>query len=207
MLHLCLKSLAGIALVLAMFSNAHGVTVYSESVNGDLSNNGLNPTVLTLGVGSNEILGSTGQLAGVSDRDYFTFTVPSNLKVTQIIEEAGTQAGGGQSLGFFAVQSGTQVTLPTNTATAAGLLGWIHYGPTATDINILPAMGIPANGSSGFIPPLGPGSYAFWLQDTSAGTFNYGLNVVLAPIPEPSAGALIITGFFALCWFFRRRNN
>ena len=207
MLQLCLNSLAGIALVLAMFSSAHAVTVYSESVNGDLSNNGLIPTVITLAVGSNEIFGTTGQTAGVSDRDYFTVTVPSNLKLTQLIEAAGTQAGGPSSLGFFAVQSGTQVTLPTNTATAAGLLGWIHYGPTATDINILPAMGIPASGSSGFVPPLGPGSYAFWLQDTTVGTFNYGLKIVLAPIPEPSAGALMITGFFALWWFFRRRNN
>ena len=207
MLHLCLKSLAGIALSLAIFSNAQAVTVYSESVSGDLSNNGLTPTAITLGLGSNEILGTTGQTAGVSDRDYFTVTVPANFRLTQLIEEAGTQAGGPGSLGFFAVQSGTQVTLPTNTATAAGLLGWIHYGPTAADINILPAMGIPAQGSSGFVPPLGPGSYAFWLQDTSVGTFNYGLNLVLASIPEPSAGALIITGFFTLCWFFQRRNN
>jgi hypothetical protein len=144
----------------------------------------LNPTVITLSLGSNEIFGTTRQTAGVSDRDYFTVTVPSNLKLTQLIEEAGTQACGPGSLGFFAVQSGAQVTLPTNTATAVGLLGWIHYGPTATDINILPAMGIPASGSSGFVPPLGPGSYAFWLQDTSAGTFNYGLNFVLATTPS-----------------------
>ena len=40
MLQLCFKSLVGIALVLAMFSNAHGITVYSESVNGDLANSG-----------------------------------------------------------------------------------------------------------------------------------------------------------------------
>lgn len=206
MLHLCLKSVTGIALVLAMFSNAHGVTVYSESVNGDLSNNGLNPTGITLGLGSNDIFGTTGQNAGVSDRDYFTLTVPANFIITQLIEAAGTQAGGPSSLGFFAVQSGPQVTLPTNTATAAGLLGWIHYGPTATDINILPAMGIPASGSTGFVPPLGPGSYSFWLQDTTVGTFNYGLKIVLASIPEPSTSALIITGFFALYWFSRRRK-
>jgi hypothetical protein len=202
-----LKSLAGIALVLAMFSNAHAVAVYSESVSGDLSNSGLTPTVIPLGLGSNEIFGTTGQTAGVSDRDYFTVTVPANFRLTQLIEEAGTQAGGPSSLGFFAVQSGTQVTLPTNTATAAGLLGWIHYGPTATAVNILPAMGIPAQGSTGFVPPWGPGSYAFWLQDTTVGTFNYGLNLVVASIPEPSAGALVITGFVTLGWFFRRRNN
>jgi hypothetical protein len=81
----------GIALVLAMFSNAHGVTVYSESVNGDLSNSGLNPTGIALGLGSNDIFGTTGQNAGVSDRDYFTLTVPANFIITQLIEAAGTR--------------------------------------------------------------------------------------------------------------------
>ena len=207
MLQLCLNSLAGIALVLTMLSNAHAIPVYSESVNGDLSGSGLTPTVITLGLGSNEIVGTTGNTAGVSDRDYFTVTVPFNLKLVQLIEEAGTQAGqsGAFARGFFAVQSGTQVTLPTNTMTAAGLLGWTHYVPTATDIDILPAMGIAANGSSGFVPPLGPGTYSFWLQDTTAGTFNYGFNLVL--VPEPSAGALMIMGFLALWGFSRRRNT
>jgi hypothetical protein len=203
MLQLCLNSLAGIALVLTMLSNAHAVTVYSESINGDLSGNGLAPTVITLGLGSNEIFGTTGG----GDRDYFVVTVPSNAKLTQLIEEAGTQAGqsGAFARGFLAVQSGTQVTLPTDTITAAGLLGWTHYVPTATDINILPAMTTPANGSSGFMPPLGPGTYAFWLQDTTVGTFNYGLDLVVL-VPEPSAGALMMMGCFALWGFFRRRN-
>ena len=207
MLQLCLNSLAGIALVLTMLSNAHAIPVYSESVNGDLSGSGLTPTVITLGLGSKEIVGTTGNTDGVSDRDYFTVTVPFNLKLVQLIEEAGTQAGqsGAFARGFFAVQSGTQVTLPTNTMTAAGLLGWTHYVPTATDIDILPAMGIAANGSSGFVPPLGPGTYSFWLQDTTAGTFNYGFNLVL--VPEPSAGALMIMGFLALWGFSRRRNT
>jgi hypothetical protein len=205
MLQRWLSTLAGIALVLTIFSSAHAVTVYSESVNGDLSNDGLSPTAIALGLGFNDIVGTTGRdQAGVSDRDYFTVSVPSNLKVTQLIELAGTQT---LALGFLAVQSGTQVTLPVNTATAAGLLGWIHYGPAATDINILPTIGIPANGSTGFVPPLGPGNYAFWLQDTATGSFNYGFRLVLAAIPEPSAGALMMAGFFALWFFFRRRIN
>ena len=208
MLRLWVNSLAGIALVLAMFANAHGLTVYSESVNGDLSNNGLSPTVVTLAVGSNEVFGSTGRdSSGVSDREYFTIFVPANLMLAQLIEVAGTEAGGGRSLGFIGMQSGTQVTLPTNTTTAAGLLGWIHYGPTATDIDILPSMGISANDSTGFVPPLGPGSYSFWIQDTTTGAFDYGFRIVLAAVPEPSTGALMITGLLVLWRFFRRRNN
>ena len=170
-------------------------------MSGDLSNNGLTPTAITLGLGSNEILGTTGQTAGVSDRDYFTVTVPANFRLTQLIEEAGTQAGGPGSLGFFAVQSGTQVTLPTNTATAAGLLGWIHYGSYSRRHQYSSCDGNSGTGIERIRPALGTGSYAFWLQDTSVGTFNYGLNLVLASIPEPSAGALIITGFLRYAGF------
>src|SRR5215471_13597711 len=175
MLQLCLNSLAAITLVITMFSSAYGVTVYSEAVNGDLSNSGLTPTVITLAQGSNSIFGSTGADTGTNFRDYFTVSVPSNLNLISLIELAGTQAGGANGgLGFLGVQAGTQVTLPTTTTTAAGLLGWIHYAPTATDINILPTIATPANGSSGFGPPLGPGNYAFWIQDSSPGTFQYG---------------------------------
>jgi hypothetical protein len=119
-----------------------------------------------------------------------------------LVERAGTQAG---NVGFLGVQSGLQVTLPPTTTTAAGLLGWIHYGPTASDVDILPTMGIPANGSSGFVPPLGPGNYAFWLQDSSPGTFLYDFNIVLASVPEPSAAALMMMGLVALWPVFQLR--
>src|SRR5512132_841421 len=125
MLQLCLKSLAGIALVLTTLSNAHAITVYNESINGDLSGNGLAPTPITLGLGSNVIVGTTGNVNTVSDRDYFVVTVPSNTLLVQLSEQAGTQAGqsGALARGFLGVQLGPQVTLPTNTVTAAGLLG------------------------------------------------------------------------------------
>ena len=203
MLRLCSKSLLAIALVVTMFSNAHADTLYSEAVNGELSDSGLSPTVITVAVGSNIIRGTTGGSTAPNTRDYFSIVVPSDLLLVSLIELAGTQAG---NVGFLGLQSGPQVTLLTNTTTAAGLLGWIHYGPTATDINILPTMGIPANGSSGFAPPLGPGSYTFWLQDSSPGTFQYGFDLVLK-VPEPSAAALMFAGLFALWTVLRRRPD
>lgn len=39
--------------------NAQAATVYDEAVNGDLSNNNLSPTSVSLGVGQNVIAGST----------------------------------------------------------------------------------------------------------------------------------------------------
>lgn len=197
------KSLLVVAMVLAMVSIGHADTIYSESINGDLSNDGLNPTGILVGAGSNIISGTTGgSTAGF--RDYFTIFVPSNLQLVSLIEMAGTQAG---TLGFLGLQSGTQVTLPTNVVTAAGLLGWVHYAPTSSDINVLPTMAIPANSSSGFTIPLGSGNYAFWLQDSTPGTFEYSFNVVLAPVPEISSAALAILGLPALALLLRRSTR
>ena len=55
-----------------------GAIVYNESVNGDLSNIGSTPTGISVSIGSNQILGSTGRgTDNVIDRDYFTFVVPT----------------------------------------------------------------------------------------------------------------------------------
>ena len=198
------KSLLVIVLVLAMFSIGHADTIYSESVNGELSNDGLNPTGILVGAGSNIISGTTGGSTAPNFRDYFTIIVPSNLQFVSLIQMAGTEAG---NLGFLGLQSGTQVTLPTNTVTAAGLLGWVHYAPTSSDINVLPTMAIPANSSSGFAVPLGSGNYSFWLQDSSPGTFQYSFNVVLAPVPEVSSAALAIIGILPLALLLRRSTR
>src|SRR5690242_21909913 len=64
---------------------------YDEGVSGDLSNNGLAPTLISLGVGSNTISGTSGRdQAGVVDRDYFTFTLGSNEALTAINVLQGT---------------------------------------------------------------------------------------------------------------------
>jgi len=189
-----------------MFCVGQADTIYNEAVNGDLSNDGLNPTQINVSAGSNMIIGTTGAGTAPNTRDYFTISVPGNLRLVALIEQAGTQAG---NLGFLGLQSGTQVTLPTNATTADGLLGWVHYPPATTDVNLLATMAIPALGSSGFTPPLGPGNYAFWLQDTSPGTFAYTFNIVLQPIPqipEPATLGLTLVGL-ALLPLLRRRNN
>jgi hypothetical protein len=206
MLQICSKSLLAIALVIAMFSNAHAGTVYSESINGDLSDNGLSPTAITVSVGPNIISGTTGGTIPATPgfRDYFTIVIPFNLQLVSLIEVAGTQAAG--NFGFLGVQHAPQVTLATNTATANGLLGWIHYASTAVDLDILPSMGTAGNQAQGFVPPLGNGTYSFWLQDSSPGTFQYSFNLNLA-VPEPSSMALMVSGLFGLWPFLRRRLN
>lgn len=194
------------ALPLWLPGSAAAATIHDEAVNGDLSGDGLAPNSLTVSAGSNQIFGTTGRdaVTGV-DRDYFTITVPLGYQFVSLIELPGTTVVGGIS--FLGIQTGSQVTVPTNAADATGLLGWTHYGPAAAPLDILPAVGIPIAGSTGFTPPLGAGAYAFWIQDTGAGSSSYGFDIVIAAVPEPGAAAVVWLGLMALGVARARRSG
>lgn len=184
---------------------AAAAVAYDEGVSGDLSNNGLAPTAVTLGFGDNTIMGTSGRnQAGAVDQDYFTFTLGANQYLTAIDILQGTVPIG---LSFIGVESGNQVTVGPTAATAAGLLGWAHYGTSDVGTDILDNMGIAANGSTGFSPPLGPGSYAFWVQEASPGTATYAFDFVVAQAPEPSTWMMMLAGFGLISIALRRRRS
>jgi hypothetical protein len=83
-----------VALSCMVFSNAQGAVVYDESVAGDLSDSGLSPTVLHLGLRSDLISGTTGFGAPVVDRDYFSMIVPSRTELSSLTVLPGTSEGG-----------------------------------------------------------------------------------------------------------------
>jgi hypothetical protein len=203
------KHAAGILIFATAASTVTAATIYNETVSGDLSNSGLTPTVIAVGVGSNQILGTTGAGATGLDRDYFTISVPSGAVLTGITELPGTTSGGAVS--FIGLEAGSQITLPTNAATATELLGWWHYSPADINTNILSKMAIPSNGSSGFTAPLGAGDYAFWIQDFNQGAFNYGFDLNVAAsasqTPEPSASALMLSGLLLIMGLSRRKAH
>ncbi len=184
---------------------AHGDTIYNESVSGDLSNSGLAPTQLTVSLGLNDLFGTTGKSAATAtiDRDYFTFTVPQSLYLTAITVLPGTQTLGTLGDSFIGIESGPQVTVSTTATTAAGLLGWEHYGTDDIGVNILPLMGTGV-GSTGFTGPLPAGTYSFWVQEASVGTVPYGLEFTVAT-PEPSTWTMLLTGLAALVGKTSRR--
>lgn len=140
--------------------------------------------------GQNQIFGASGGGAGGIDRDYFTFTVPVDLEITSIVVLPNTVTGG--SLSFFGLQAGNQITVLPDATDATGLLGWPHYN--AANGNILHDLSIPALGSTGFVPPLGSGSYAFWIQEFDPGQFEYGfdfgLERVSSTVPDSGPGAI-----------------
>ena len=196
-IRICSLLLAG-SLTLPTFS----AVVYDESVSGDFSSSGLAPTSVGLLEGSNQILGTQGSEAAAV-RDYVTITVPEGLllsAITVLDTSLGTR-------GFLGIQAGSQLTLPPSTMTAAGLLGWWHYTPADINANILPLIGTPANGSTGFTPPLSAGNYTLWIQDSSPGLFSYGFDLQLQAVPEPATWITSLAAFAGVALLRLRRRS
>jgi hypothetical protein len=208
-------TVAAVILGLADVARAD-VIAWDEVVNGEFSHDGLAPTQVTFVGGDNDILGTYGKPNSATDPvnpDYFTFTVPVGSALTGIIVLPGTTAAGPLGISFIGIEQGDQVTLDPSPPDATGLLGWHHTNP-ATDIgtNILGEIGnpMPPMGATGFMPPLGPGDYAVWLQETGVcgpSLCNYGFDFTLAAIPEPGSGAIVLTGLALLAALRRHRRS
>lgn len=200
-----LRNIVLLAIAVLYGTAAHGDTIYNESVSGDLSNSGLAPTLLTISLGSNDLFGTTGKTGTVIDRDYFAFTVPQGAELTAITVLPGTMTLGTLGDSFIGLESGPQMTVSTAATTAAGLLGWDHYGTGDIGVNILPLMGT-GLGATGFTSPLPAGTYSFWVQEASAGTVPYGLEFTVAT-PEPATWTMLLTGLTALVGKTARRSQ
>jgi hypothetical protein len=213
-----LLGLAGATLLAAVFGLAGAaradVIAWDESVNGPFSSNGFAPTPITFVAGGNDILGSYGVAVadGPVDRDYFTFTVGAGSALAAIIVLPGTVAAGSAS--FIGIEAGPKITLPPDAIDATGLLGWRHTRP-ATDIgnDILPLIGNPdvaeGPGATGFAPPLGPGTYSVWIQETGVcgpDLCHYGFDFVLA-VPEPASAGIVLTALAFLTVLRRHRRR
>jgi hypothetical protein len=186
------------AAILTASASSSAAVVYREIDDGELSSNGLTPTLITIGAGSNEIFGRMGGGAGGLDRDYFLVTVPAAMQLTALRLLPNTTVVGGSA--FIAVQAGSQATVNPNAGSANGLLGWAHYRSSDVGTDILPKIGT-GFGASGFSAPLGAGDYTFWLQETGGGTATYGLDLQLQPVPLPTA----LLGFSAALVLLRGR--
>src|SRR3954468_18973510 len=128
----CIFRVALFGVAWGFIANSNAALVYDESSTGDLSNNGLNATFVSLSAGANEIRGSTGKgTSTITDRDYFTVSVPVGLQLSSLVVLPGTAVSGDFS--FIGLQSGSQLSVSPSTSDATGLLGWRHY--SSVDLN------------------------------------------------------------------------
>jgi hypothetical protein len=161
---------------LAVFCTSTLAAGYSEKKKGDLSDNGLNPTTVKLTLGNNFISGKYGAKDGVIERDYFTIKIAPGQQLAGVWLEPETNVA--FNVSFIGVQAGSQVTVPPTGGSPEDLLGWTHYSEDDIGTDILPAMG-EGNGAQGFVPPLGPGTYSFWVQETGACKCQYKFKFVV----------------------------
>ncbi|GAB5496497.1 MAG: hypothetical protein Phyf2KO_15770 [Phycisphaerales bacterium] len=161
---------------------------WDEDIDGDLSSDNFNPTLLAFGPGSNMVFGDTAPEPNF-DPDFFTFVIPAGFELSSVIFEEYDRVN---EQSFFAVEVGSQIT---DTGDPSGLLSALLIGTvngTMQGDELLDNLQNP-NVFGGFNGNLGPGTYTFWFQETSVET-NYGFDFVLTPIPAPASIAVLSGG-------------
>ncbi|MBX9791488.1 MAG: PEP-CTERM sorting domain-containing protein [Pirellulales bacterium] len=192
-------------LVLIVAASGRAATIWNEGVSGDLSDNQAAPNALAVAFGKNSIIGTAG---GGNIQDWVSLQVPAGLKLKQIVLAAYAST---DAQGFTGFQPG--VSFVGSPFVPGSYAGYAHFGTGATNPvvptnlvgqDLLPIMADPvaAAGSTGFVPPLGPGTYTFLIQQLGALT-NYQFDYVVAP--EPSTMMLVGLGALALAPWLRRR--
>lgn len=197
-----MKTLAATSLVatLALATTSHAGVLWNETNQGDLSNNWLAPTVATLVAsedGENILSGTTGDDGTGIDRDYITVTIPAGAQLTGIILQDYFSPDFNM---FMGVVAGTTVVNPEE-ATDQSVLGYALFGPSDLGNDLMEELAVPRYPGGGFIAPVGPGTYTFWIQQTGEPTI-YQMNFIVVPTP----GALLATTALGLLAHRRTRR-
>ena len=195
-------------LIYASASNAATLSEMGVGGVGDFSNARLGPTDFVLdytasnngSFGFNILTGQFGRnTAGVVDLDYIHLSVPQGFALSQIL--VGNQTTVGGNTAFIGLAAGATMPVLANASSAAGLLGWDHFGIEDRGSDILDDMAVPNAGSSGFSRPIPAGDYTVWLQELAGGgPYPYRLNFVVSPVPLPGASWLLGSGMLGLIW-------
>ena len=177
-----LAAFAGIAAA----SIAQAAITYDESVDGDLSNDRLNPTNFVLANGINSFtMDVIDSDESFGDRDYMSITLAAGQTLESIIlvNTFNTDPEGFDANAFFGMQLGGQITVDPDAPNPADLTGFVIGDTSLIGTNILPDLA----GASG--PTLGAGTYSYWIQQT--GEFNTRITLAFNVVPTPSALAAL----------------
>ena len=155
----------------------------SEGEIGDLSDDIDSPTPWVLGPGVNILTAGTVS----TDNDYATFTVgPCDMLTGILLDDYNSF---GDETAFIALQEGNTFTVEAETAETDGasilgeLLGYSHYGTSTIGQDILQPIS-EGFGAIGFTPPLDPGDYTMWLNQTG-GASDFTLVLEVSRVMEP----------------------
>lgn len=183
-------------LCLSLFGTAIADS-YAEGTDGDISDDGLNPTVLNLTSGNNTVTATTNS----GDVEYLAITIPANHKIDALMVDAYTFDDAPEEVGaasvpldgaaFIAVQSGTTFTEPTVGTEIANLLGYALFGSNFDHVgtDILDEIGA-GNGAIGFTAPLVGSNYTFWMQQTGDALTTYTLNFMVSELTPTALEAV-----------------
>jgi uncharacterized protein (TIGR03382 family) len=191
--------IGAVVLALCECASAQFSVVWDEVTQGDISDDRLAPNAYTLVPGDNLFFGVIEGDDGMGglDRDYFTITVPAGFQLSQLILTGYLSADFAAFVGF---QAGPVFMNPPDMVTPDDLLGWVLINPELIEQDLLPLMG--AQGQ-GFTPPLGEGSYAFWVQQTGLFT-EWSASFVVEEVPSPGA---VMLGLLGLAGVMRERRR
>lgn len=169
---------------------------WDETVNGDLTNNRLAPTSVTLGPTFTTISAVTGR----GDPDYLTFTIPAGMTLDVILISSFS---GNDPMGFMGLQAGTTMTVDPDAPEVGDLLGWTHFGflETLQGTNLVTQLG-DGMGAIGFDGPLPAGTYTLWLQQLGE-PMTYTLDFTLVPTPSTA----LLGGGLGMLATSRRRTR
>ncbi|MGF1464203.1 MAG: hypothetical protein ACFB2Z_13785 [Maricaulaceae bacterium] len=187
--------------------SATAITVLNDG-STDLSGDGSAPTTFVLGEGISRVTNQVANAAAVpefptQDVDIITITIPEGFQLESLVLSDFIST---DDVGFLAVVEGD--TFPADALAAdfdpAGLLGLANFGDgvpgdALTGTDILPALGaggalLPADAFIGFDgEALGPGTFAFLIQQLGPATIDYTLDFVVEaidPVDTAATGSL-----------------
>ncbi len=183
-----LLAVTTVALLTITYPVRAGV-VHDEAVDGDLSTDPDAPTVLDFTVGSNTVIGTMGAPDDI--RDFITFTVPADHGLTALLllNYEDIPSGDPGNRGYHAINAGATSYIPDPDNTDL-FLGGDHLDPEPSGTDLLPDLAAAPLAGTGFVVPLGQGTYSYVVQQTGADFTGYSIEFVIEPRSVISIPAL-----------------